>query len=273
MKSPNRFFLCIMFACCSLLYGCNGGGGDSQSDTGGSGSSGSGSITGLDFPDNDTITNGDTVRFQFTSPLNPYPATYIWRIYPRQQPGYYTTFFWGNNGEFLPGDVYYGFHPYPDPPPDGTNHKWEISVNGVDTQSPQNVVYDTWYTQVARVYVSGTDRILEFYWDWPDTTSHVITQTVAIAEQPGLPPNPVLTFGDAPWAQGNEMLSGILRGIQIYDSLLSENEISAEIADPGSARNPWYLNLNPTPTDISDKSGNGHSPVWVGSLRPTLYQN
>ncbi|MBN1377692.1 MAG: hypothetical protein JXA04_00495 [Gammaproteobacteria bacterium] len=152
------------------------------------------------------------------------------------------------------------------------NHKWEISVAGIDTQSPESVVYETWYTQVARVYVSGSYRILEFYWDWPDTSSHVIVETIEIAEQPTLPPQPVLTFGDAPWAPGNEMLSGILRGIQVYDSLLSISDIANEIASPGSITTPWYLNLNPTPSDISDKSGNGHHPVWVGQLRPTLYQ-
>jgi chitodextrinase len=29
--------------------------------------------------------------------------------------------------------------------------------------------------------------------------------------------------------------------------------------------------MDPTPTDISDKSGNGHNPVWVGNERPTLF--
>ena len=154
----------------------------------------------------------------------------------------------------------------------GTDHQWEISVNAQDFLSSEHVVYDTWYTQVARVYESGANRILEFYWDWPDITTHVITRTIPKVDQPSLPPNPVLTFGDAPWAPGNEMLSGILRGIQVYDSLLSTSDISAEISDPGSVQTPWYLNLNPTPTDISDKSGNNHNPAWVGALRPTLYE-
>jgi hypothetical protein len=244
----------------------------SSSNSSSSGSSSSGAITGLIFPDNDTVINGNTVRFQFTSPLDAYPATYIWRVYPYQQPGYYTTFFWGNDGSFDAGDVYYGFHPYPSPPPNGTNHKWEISISGNDYQSAEDVVYQTWYTQVARVYENGPDRILEFYWDWPDTSSHVILRTVQISNQPSYPPNPVLTFGDAPWAQGNEMLSGILRGIQVYDSLLSISDIANELASPGSIRTPWYLNLNPTPSDIGDKSGNGHHPVWVGPLRPILYE-
>ena len=41
-----------------------------------------GSTTGLDFPES----SGTTVRFRFTNPLPIYPATYIWRAYPREQP-------------------------------------------------------------------------------------------------------------------------------------------------------------------------------------------
>ena len=38
-----------------------------------------------------------------------------------------------------------------------------------------------------------------------------------------------------------------------------------ELAVPGSVRRPWYLNLNPTPGDVTDKSGNGHHPSWDGT--------
>lgn len=55
-------------------------------------------ISGLDFPGNARVRS--TMRFEFTSPLEAYPATYIWRAYPRQQQSYYTAFFWGNNGAF-----------------------------------------------------------------------------------------------------------------------------------------------------------------------------
>src|SRR5690606_20431617 len=89
------------------------------------------------------------------------------------------------------------------------------------------------------------------------------------------PPAPALTWGDAPWAPGNEVWNGILRGIQIYSSRLSVEDILAEIESPRStaagSASIWYLNLNPTPNDISDKSGKGHHPVWVGNQRPALY--
>ena len=90
-----------------------------------------------------------------------------------------------------------------------------------------------------------------------------------------MPPKPALTFGDAPWAPSSEIMNGVMRGIQIYSSLLTTTVIQAEIDNPGTttagATNIWYLNLNPTPTDISDQSGAGHNPEWVGSERPALW--
>ena len=52
-------------------------------------------ISGLDFPGSAAVAT--TMRFRFLNPLPIYPATYIWRAYPRQQAGYYTAFFWGND--------------------------------------------------------------------------------------------------------------------------------------------------------------------------------
>jgi len=44
--------------------------------------------------------------------------------------------------------MYYGAHPYPDNPPDGNTHQWEISVEQQDFVNGA-VVYDRWYTQDA----------------------------------------------------------------------------------------------------------------------------
>src|SRR5213593_879837 len=56
-------------------------------------------VTGLDFPGNVAVTS--TMRFEFTSPFAAYPATYIWRAYPREQAGYYTSFFHANNDSYF----------------------------------------------------------------------------------------------------------------------------------------------------------------------------
>jgi hypothetical protein len=224
-------------------------------------------LTGLDFPGNDAVTT--TMRFEFTAPMAAYPATYIWRVNPREQLGYYTAFFHANNSSDFNNQLeYYGFHPYPEPPPPllGTQ-KWEISVDGGSDITSDPVVFDRWYLQVAVVSKTGSNARHTYYWDWPDTTHKIVWVGSLYAAAP----NPAIMVGDNPWNPGEEVFDGVMRGFQFYDVALSPSEIVQEIAAPGSVRQPWYLNLNPTPTDISDKSGRGHQPSWVGSERPTLW--
>ena len=224
-------------------------------------------VTGLDFPGNDAVSS--TMRFEFRSPFPAYPATYIWRVYPREQLGYYTGFFHANNSSSFNNQLqYYGFHPYPEPPPPlmGTQ-KWEISVDGGSDITSDPVVFDRWYLQVAVVYQTGSTARHTYYWDWPDTTHKIVWVGSLYAAAP----NPAIMVGDNPWNPGEEVWDGVMRGFQFYDVALTPSEIAQEIAAPGSVRQPWYLNRNPTPTDISDKSGSGHHPSWVGSERPTLW--
>jgi hypothetical protein len=242
-------------------------------------------LTGLDFPGNAGVTS--TLRFRFLNPLPMYPATYIWRAYPRRQAGYYTTFFWANDdGQsnlntvlWLPGsdaDSYYGAHPYPNPAPSGTNHGWEIAVERDDFVNGR-VVYDRWYTQALVVWADASgNKHHEFYWDLPNTgASHRVVRVSDPSWGTRLPPVPALTWGDAPWAPGEEVFNGVLRGIQIYSTNLSIADILAEARAPLStaagAAHIWYLNLDPRPDDIADKSGRGHDPAWVGNERPRLW--
>jgi len=224
-------------------------------------------ITGLDFPGNAAVTS--TMRFEFTSPFAAYPATYIWRVNPREQLGYYTAFFHANNSSNFNNQLeYYGFHPYPEPPPPLMGiQKWEISVDGGSDITGDPVVFDRWYLQVAVVSKTGSNARHTYYWDWPDTTHKIVWVGSLYAAAP----NPAIMVGDNPWNPGEEVFDGVMRGFQFYDAALTPSEIAQEIAAPGSVRPPWYLNLNPTPTDISDKSGSGHHPSWVGSERPRLW--
>ena len=244
--------------------------------------------SGLDFQGN---SKAGTVRFRFTKPLDMYPATYIWRAYPRQQSGYYTTFFWATGGTQFRwdggrGNSYYGPHPYPQNPPTGNTHYWEISTDfGLDVfgDPPVPVVYNRWYTQALVAWRTLTGKRTIFYYDLPDT-SKFIDHTAPASFGNKNPPEPALTWGDAPWlhpekpnthGQGNEVYNGILRGIQVYSTRLSVANILSEASLPLSttagADNIWYLNLDPTPADISDKSGAGRHPEWVGSKRPLLW--
>jgi hypothetical protein len=238
---------------------------------------------GLEFPGSAAVPDfTSTMRFRFLNPLAIYPATYIWRAYPRQQAGYYTAFFWGNDDgqgnldTFLwnngAPDTHYGAHPYPTTGSStGTVHEWEIAligdfVNGL-------VEKERWYTQVLTAFSDANgNKNHTFYWNWPNTdAASIVAQSMPTTYGNVNPPVPALTWGDAPWAPGQEVWNGVLRGFQFYDVVLSPAQIAAEIAKPSSVRRPWYLNLNPTPTDISDKSGNGHHPQWVGTERPSLW--
>jgi hypothetical protein len=231
-------------------------------------------------------------------------VTYIWNYYPYQQSGYYTTFFWANddgvgtlNSTWFwdggdPG-VYYGAHPWPcgiDSNLSGTclqgggsdepTHWWEIAADGVDWATHQ-LVPGQWYTQALVVWEDGSGyKHHEFYWDLPNLdSSHMFSHTSSPSWgnwSPGNPPAPALNWGDAPWQPGREIGYGIHRGIRIYNNRLSEADILTEAASPLSTSagmaSIWYLNMNPTPTDISDKSGKGHHPAWVSSVRPALWE-
>ena len=260
---------------------------------------GAASSTGLVFPFNKDVpnTNADSVRFRWMNPhTNGLPiygpngngVTYIWRVKPVYQAGYYTTMFWanddgaGNINTFLwagsRATTYYGAHPYPDGGGNATTtHKWEISIEQDDFVNGV-VVYDQWYTQALVAWgAPGVVKQHEFYWDLPNVNArHKVTRTTASPTWGDInPPSPALTFGDAPWQPGNETCSCTLRGLQIYSVKLSESDILREIVSPLStpagAAHIWYLNLNPTPDDILDKSGKGHHPSWVGNKRPTLF--
>ena len=246
---------------------------------------GGGRVLGLNFPGSDGVT--DTMRFRFRNPLAIYPATYIWRAYPKRQAGYYTAFFWGNDDDkadlrtFLwtpsgHADSYYGAHPYPSPRPHGTNHHWEISVVQDDFVNGA-VEYDRWHSQAFRAWSDFSGKCHEFYWDLPFTDrKHRVAYRAAAGWGNRMPPAPALTWGDAPWAPGKEVWNGVLRGLQIYSACLSVPEILREARAPLStaagASSLWYLNLDPTPNDISDKSGHRHHPAWVGTERPSLWE-
>jgi hypothetical protein len=124
-----------------------------------------------------------------------------------------------------------------------------------------------------RVWDNGSNKVHEFFWDLPDTTKVI---RILLDKSYGPNGNPAaLTWGDAPWNKGGERLSGILRGIQTYSSKLGTGDINSEANAPmstsaGSA-NVWYVNVNPTPSDISDKSGKGHNPAWVTSNKAALW--
>lgn len=249
-------------------------------------------ITGLVFPSN-TGTDANTVRFTLTGTNCPtiVPLTLIWRVRPVQQTGYYTTFFWADQQTDFVNNVkddgYFGCHPYPDNFALGTNHNWEISIEGNDYITDDNgnstaVVKNQWYSQAAVATQVGNELHVVFYWDLVTNSNRVMTyQTTTSVMASHAPTDPSLMFADNPWNPADECLSGTLRGIQVFQSALSlsninslrvcETDASALSVASSLGVSHWYLNINPTPSDVTDKSGNGRNPSWANSNRPTLY--
>jgi hypothetical protein len=240
-------------------------------------------VYGLEWPGDGAVRR----MLYWHNPFSIYDATYIFRVFPRKKTSgsfrYYTTFFWGNDGSFIwdggNANTYYGAHPYPVPESAGPG-QWEISVNGVDITTGTEVGWNRWYTQAFRAWrESPSITHHEFYWDLPDT-SKVLRATVNDPHWASRnPPTPAIVVGQAPdmngasWGgyPGWEEFNGVIRGIQIYSGLLSVTDILAEIATPKSTATGrnfiWYLNLNPRPTDVTDKkdSGTPNNPSWSGT--------
>lgn len=266
--------------------------------------------TGLGFQSNHQVAddNSASVRFRFTGsalvPIygtNGAGVTYLLKYRPRHQVGYFTVFFWANDDglgtvadtfewDSVGANTYYGAHPYPHDGvtplgSSGTEHRWEISTESddfVDVNDP--VAYDVWHSQALRVRGGvGQNKVHQFNWSLPvDPTKQIIRTSSSSTWGDNQPPFPALTFGDAPWQPGRECASGTLRGLQIYNALLTDQQVDilgacetdAEVLAAVAANSIpglFYLNMNPTPDDISDKSGQGHHPQWFNSNRPVLW--
>jgi hypothetical protein len=254
--------------------------------------------TGLEWDGNEETNTQRVLRW--LSPFAIYPATYVFRVYPKGPKGgtnnpLWTTFFWSNYGDFAwqsgNANTYYGGHPYP-----FTTQDWEIAVYSGDVPGP-SITWNRWYTQVFRAWrESSTVTHHEFIYDWDLFVSsagadgymeYAVDNAGWAATDP---PTPSIVVGEAPpnatndasWGGyvGREQFKGIIRGLQFYDALIGTSSgtptiantaaVASELASPGSTRTPWYLNLNPTPSDVTDKSGSAHDPSFPGSA-PSLW--
>ncbi len=237
-------------------------------------------VTGLTFPAPTGQALDGTAFLWNPVTLARTPATYIFRVKYNSHNYYYTNFFYSNgfNGDFVDDDGYYGCHPYPGGgggAPTGSR-VWEVSAAFHDEQAG-TVAYNTWYTQAVVVDGTSARPRITYYYDLGGGTSNVTYTYPSDWAQSG---SPVLIFGDNPWTNtSSEAMDGTLRGLQIYSANLSLSDAQLEAANSSSntpvtaagIANVWYMNQNPTPSDITDKSGQGHHPSWLTANRPTLY--
>jgi hypothetical protein len=265
--------------------------------------------TGLIFLSNDAA--GSDIRLQWSgADLLPRTGhTAIWRANYVQQTGFYAvTWHTSNDGTWHASTYEFGAHPYPvvdgavnsdghrtSGPGDYTVHYFEIAGLGANdflaspsSPGPQDttlVVKGVWLTQARTCEVvneSGTDRLIHTFWPDVSQPTKFIKQKVDLASL-ATPTSPAFIFGCSPWTvsgdANNECPSGTFRGLRLFSAALSIADIATEAAAIGNdaaastagQAATWYINDNPTPTDVSDKSGAGHSPSWANANRPTLY--
>lgn len=121
------------------------------------------------------------------------------------------------------------------------------------------LVTGTWYLQGFRAWRANSGRkIHRFYIDLPSMESHSIIEAQVDSSFGNVnPPNPALVWGGAPWGSdfGNdETYRGLIRGIQIYNDLLTEKdmlrEARAPLSTPAGRRSIWYLKMNPMLDDM-----------------------
>lgn len=258
--------------------------------------------TGLRFRANDTSFSDVRIVFSGANLLSRTDATFIWKSRHVEQSNglYFTNVWWTQNtGSWDSGAYSAGFHPYPC---DGTydangerlvqlayTHYFEIAglLAAKDfIASPGGPSYlvtkDVWTTQACKVEViSGTTLRHSFYPDL-DNPTKVIVQDIALASLESSPTSPIFAFGSSPWTvssdTNSETASGIHRFFKAFATPLSLADIQSEAAEESNTpvttagiANVWYTNIDPTPSDITDKSGEGHDPTWATSYRPAQW--
>lgn len=254
--------------------------------------------TGLLFPSNNVAGGNIGLDWTGADMVPAHSHTLIWKARYVQQTGYYAVA-WHCRADdtFAGGGDYIGSSPYPcDGTVNGngqalnygagfTTHYHElVPIGGTDyIASPGGsalaVSKGVWYSQARTVEVINGGAQVRFRF-WPDIAgnpSFVIEQTFNVGDCALSGAALKFRFGASPWtasgSANSETPSGTLRHLMLYNRALSLAEVQAKLAmtsDDTTDPDRWYSNINPTPNDVSDKSGKGHHPAWANANRPTL---
>lgn len=158
-------------------------------------------------------------------------------------------------------------------------------------QSTFLLVDNTWRNQCAVIEPVSTQTQHTYYADLASRPTEFIRQSVTTASIGSGTGSggPFGYLGAHDWtatgSTNEECPSGVYRGFQSYQpaltntthiTALSKLETDGEVLAYCSANGitaPKYLCMNPTPTDVTDKSGNGNNPSWDNARRPTLWNS
>jgi hypothetical protein len=265
-------------------------------------------INGIISPSNNAAGSNMRVVFSGANLPNRKHKTVIWSAKYVQHTGYYA-FVWDSEGDATwHGGLYEcGAHPFPcdgsanaqgqatgGTGAAGTVHYYEIAgagsaVDYIASSGPGSVYIVTkgvWVKQAITdqiITVTTTDDTVErtFYVDLSDTSKKIVTrQANPLARTPSAP---IFALFSSEWtATGDaneEAASGTFRNWKIFNNaalsaadIVSESNYTANGATTAAGiASVFYTNVNPTPDDISDKSGAGHSPSWANANHGTLY--
>lgn len=264
--------------------------------------------TALDFPANATAASDIRILWNGANLLPRADHTVIIRARPKSQTGYYSWLWHSpNTGTWDSGAYSFGTHPYPcDGGYDGsgyqtggtgeagTDHYYEIAGVGAPADKiaipmePATQVNKSgvWVTHVRTCETTGGNLRHRMWPDFSSDPSRYVETTITTGSLGSAGGAPAFYLGCSDWragipsaGQNDECVSALVRGIRLYNACLSSADITAEInaintnttGSSGGASAVWYINDSPTPSDVSDKSGAGHSPSWANANRPGLW--
>jgi hypothetical protein len=162
-----------------------------------------------------------------------------------------------------------------------------------DTNVSLSAETGTWITSARQsrlITVSTSNDTIEHLY-WPDISreTHFLMRRLPVSSliTPSL--MPIFCFGASPWRDGlggagatstDESFGGVLRGIRLFSTgYMSISDIQKEgngyYNYPETSigtENLFFINMNPVPSDIRDKSGTGRHFAWGNNAaRPNLY--
>ncbi len=237
--------------------------------------------------------------------------TVLWKARYRKQSGYYAwVWSSGSTGAGnWPANLYeFGTHPYPTTGSfdstgqstggtggSGTVQYYEIAGLGASdfiasarplAQNATVLTTNLWVTQARTCEVIGGTTLRHVFWPDLSRPTVFIQQDVPLSDL-NVAVNPRFLLGSSPWREGfggagpssnDECPSGEFRYLKLFNAALSVADLTLEAASerdlPVTAAgmaSRWYSNINPTPSDVSDKSGAGHPPTWDNTNRPSAW--